>query len=243
MSTLYLIRHGQASYGAADYDVLSSLGARQSGELGRYLARTRTTLDALYAGPLRRQRDTASLLADAARDAGAVLPEVQIIDELAEYDGFSIIQRFLPMLVEQHPELRPLLDGTAGADAMRLLDRAFEVGVSAWSNGRIVHDEIEGFDAFTARVRRGLDRVMGEHGGGRRVAVVSSGGPISIAVGLALGLGPDATMAIGRAVRNASISEVRWRSRGFEWRPGQLSLYGFNHVAHLEHDADLITYR
>ncbi len=28
MGTLYLIRHGQASFGAADYDRLSELGAR-----------------------------------------------------------------------------------------------------------------------------------------------------------------------------------------------------------------------
>jgi broad specificity phosphatase PhoE len=243
VSTLFLIRHGQASYGAADYDVLSPRGERQASELGRHLARTTAPLDALYSGPLRRQRDTATILKDAALAAGVELPALRVVDELAEYDAFSIIQRFLPRLVEQHPELRPLVDGTAGADAVRLMDRAFEAAVAAWSNARIAHDEIEGFDAFGARVRRGLERVLHAHGGGQRVAVVSSGGPISIAIGLALGLGPDATMAIGRAVRNASITEVRWRSRAFAWRPGQLSLYGFNHVAHLEHDADLITYR
>jgi broad specificity phosphatase PhoE len=243
VSTLYLIRHGQASYGAADYDVLSPRGERQAAELGRHLARTGAMFDALYSGPLRRQRDTATLLAAAAREAGAVLPELRIVDELAEYDAFSIIQRFLPMLVDHHPELRPLVDGTAGADAIRLMDHAFEAAVAAWSSGRIAHDDIESFAAFTERVRRGLERVMHAHAGGQRVAVVSSGGPISITVGLALALGPDQTMAIGRAIRNASISEVRWRSRGFAWRPGQLSLYGFNHVAHLEHDADLITYR
>jgi broad specificity phosphatase PhoE len=35
MGTLHLVRHGQASFGAADYDQLSDLGARQCRELGR----------------------------------------------------------------------------------------------------------------------------------------------------------------------------------------------------------------
>jgi broad specificity phosphatase PhoE len=236
LSTLLLIRHGQASYGAADYDNLSARGRQQAAALGAHLAAAK--IDALYAGPLRRQRDTATIM----REHG-VAAELEIVDELAEYDGFSIVQRFLPSLVARDPALRPLIDGTAGTDALRLMDRAFEQASSAWSRGHITHDEIESFEAFAARIRAGIERVLAARGGGQRVAVVSSGGPISIAVSFALGLGPDQTMAIGRAVRNASITEVRWRSRGFAWRPGEFSLYGFNHVAHLEHDADLVTYR
>jgi broad specificity phosphatase PhoE len=37
MGTLYLVRHGQASFGADDYDQLSELGRRQSVRLGEYL--------------------------------------------------------------------------------------------------------------------------------------------------------------------------------------------------------------
>ena len=37
MGTLYLVRHGQASFGAEDYDQLSELGRRQSVRLGQYL--------------------------------------------------------------------------------------------------------------------------------------------------------------------------------------------------------------
>lgn len=243
MSTLLLIRHGQASYGAANYDVLSERGRTQASRLGAHLAAVRQPIDALYTGPLERQRDTATLLRHAAIAGGSTMPDVETIAELAEYDAFNIIQRFLPRLADDSPELRPLVDGTAGNDALRLIDRAFDLAVKAWSRGDLTHAEIESYEAFTARVRTGLDRVLGAHGGGQTVAVVSSGGPISITVGLALGLGPDAAMAIGRAIRNASVTELRWRSRGFAWRPGDFSLYGFNHVPHLEADPDLVTYR
>lgn len=243
MSTLLLIRHGQASYGAANYDVLSDRGRLQADRLGTHLAAIKQPIDALYSGPLERQRDTATRLRATAMAEGATVPELEIVDQFSEYDAFNIIQRFLPRLAEDAPELRPLLDGSAGNDAMRLLDRAFELAVTAWSRGHITHDAIESYEDFTARVRAGLERVLTAHGGGQTVAVVSSGGPISITVGLALGLAPDATMAIGRAIRNASITELRWRSRGFAWRPGDFSLYGFNHVPHLEAEPGLVTYR
>ena len=58
MGTLYLVRHGQASFGADDYDRLSDLGARQSERLGQYLAGKGLTFDAALCGTLRRQVDT-----------------------------------------------------------------------------------------------------------------------------------------------------------------------------------------
>ena len=36
MGTLYLVRHGQASFGADDYDVLSPAGHEQAVRLGEY---------------------------------------------------------------------------------------------------------------------------------------------------------------------------------------------------------------
>ena len=58
MGTLYLVRHGQASFGADDYDQLSELGQRQSVRLGEYLASRDITFDAVYTGTLRRQVQT-----------------------------------------------------------------------------------------------------------------------------------------------------------------------------------------
>ena len=52
---LLLIRHGQASFGASDYDRLSPLGQRQSRLLGEYFRRIGYTPAAWYCGSLRRQ--------------------------------------------------------------------------------------------------------------------------------------------------------------------------------------------
>ena len=45
VGNLYLIRHGQASFGADDYDVLSPVGVRQSQALGEHLAQLGVRLD------------------------------------------------------------------------------------------------------------------------------------------------------------------------------------------------------
>jgi hypothetical protein len=59
MGTLYLVRHGQASFGADDYDQLSELGRRQSVRLGEYLARQQGhAFDAVLTGTLRRHAQT-----------------------------------------------------------------------------------------------------------------------------------------------------------------------------------------
>ena len=58
MGTLYLVRHGQASFGAEDYDHLSELGRRQSVRLGEYFAERGIHFDGLIAGTLRRHKQT-----------------------------------------------------------------------------------------------------------------------------------------------------------------------------------------
>ncbi len=246
MSTLFLIRHGQASYGVANYDNLSPLGVRQATKIGAALAGSpmhAERLDAIYAGPLRRQRDTATHLRTAASEGGRPLPEVMILDELAEYPAFELIRVWLPQLIAEDPSLAALAgDGLERPDATRLLDLAFEKLIGRWARGELVTEGVESFEQFVERVRAGIDTIVRAHGKGARVAAVTSGGVIAAALQLAFGFDAARTMAAGRLVRNASITEFVWRSRDFAWRDGDFSLVGFNDVHHLG-ARDLITFR
>ena len=58
MGTLYLVRHGQASFGAADYDQLSPLGRQQSERLGAWFRERGLRFDAVLTGTLRRHAQT-----------------------------------------------------------------------------------------------------------------------------------------------------------------------------------------
>lgn len=231
MSSLHLIRHGQASFGAEDYDVLSPRGVEQARALGGALARAGGRIDAIYAGPRRRHADTALHLRAAAAEAGAPLPAPITVAELDEFPAIEMLRLWLPKLAAAEPELAAALAaGSPGRAAMVAVDRLMR----AWAAGTLDVGELESFAEFVARVDRGLRAVMQAEGRGRQVLVVTSGGPISIAVRSCLDLGDEATMRIALALANASTSEIKWRG-------DETTLFSFNHVHYLP--ADLVTFR
>jgi broad specificity phosphatase PhoE len=224
VGTLYLIRHGQASYGEPDYDRLSPRGIEQALAIGRWAARA--NLGALFAGPLRRQQQTAQY---ANEGAGGVLPPVQDLDELAEYPAFEMLQHLVPRLVAEDPRFEQL----TSAPTPRLLDDAFHTILTRWSRDEWTVEGMERIAAFVDRIRTGLDRVLRAAGSGARLACVTSAGPIGVAVGLVFGIPAERMVRTSIVVRNASITELRFRSQGFDWQPDQLSLVSFNLTAHL----------
>jgi broad specificity phosphatase PhoE len=224
VGTLYLIRHGQASYGEADYDRLSPRGIEQARAVGRWAAHKR--LDALFAGPLRRQQQTVQYAREA---AGGTLPQVQDLVELAEYPAFEMLQHMVPRLVAEDPKFAQLTD----APTPRLLDQAFQTILSKWSRDEWMADGLERITAFVERIRTGLDRVLRAAGSGARLACVTSAGPIGVAVGLVFGTPAERMVRTSIVIRNASITELRFRSQDFDWQPDQLSLVSFNLTAHL----------
>jgi broad specificity phosphatase PhoE len=223
VGTLYLIRHGQASYGEADYDRLSPRGIEQAQAVGRWAAGAQ--LDALYAGPLRRQQQTAQY----AREAASSLPGLQTLAELAEYPAFEMLQHLVPRLIAEDAKFAQL----TSEPTPRLLDQAFQVILSKWSRDEWVVEGVERITSFVDRIRTGLDGVLRAAGSGARLACVTSAGPIGVAVGLVFGIAAERMVRTSIVIRNASITELRFRSQGFDWQPDQLSLVTFNLTAHL----------
>lgn len=236
MSTLHLIRHGQASFGADDYDVLSPVGVEQSRALGRYLARRPLRIDAIYAGPRRRQLDTARHLAAAAAELGCELPEIGVVPEMDEFPAIELFRAWLPGLAAEDPDLARALGAMAGGAGLQgaAIQAAFETITHRWARGELEAGELETFLGFCERVGRGVNAVMAAEGRGRRVALVTSGGPISVAVRMCLGLGDERTIRLTWVIANASLTELRWRG-------DELTLFGFNAVHHL--DDSMVTYR
>jgi broad specificity phosphatase PhoE len=229
VGTLLLIRHGQASYGETDYDRLSARGREQAAALGRFLAASPHRLDAVYAGPLVRQQQTLAAAAEAAAAAGAPLPAAQTLPELAEYPAFDMLKHLLPRLVAEDARFAQL----ETAPTPRLLDEAFHTLLGRWGRDEWAVDAVERVGAFVHRVRTGLDRILRAAGSGARLACVTSAGPIGVAVGLAFGIPDERMVKTSVVIRNASITELRFRSKDFDWKPDQLSLVTFNLTAHL----------
>ncbi|HET6611566.1 MAG TPA: histidine phosphatase family protein [Kofleriaceae bacterium] len=231
MSRLFLIRHGQASFGADDYDVLSATGIRQAQCLGEHLARFAPAFDAVYCGPKKRHLGTARHLIDAASDGGRTLPEPVVIDGLDEYPAFELLRQWMPALQED-PELRDILDPKASP---AVTQRAFSRVIARWVNGDLATGDLESFAEFCARVSTAIDRIIAAEGRKKNILVVTSGGPIAATLRRALGLCGEVMMKVSWVVANASLTELRYRE-------DELSLYGFNACHHLV-ASDLITYR
>ncbi len=238
MSTLSLIRHGQASFLAEDYDQLSETGRLQSQRLGEYWANTGTRLTEIYYGPARRHRQTGEVAARAYQAAGFGWPEPVTLEEFDEYQAFELLRAAVPALVETHPEIARLESeyrGAAQDQRLRAFERLFQAVTVLWVREEIQAPGVEPWRDFCARVQRGLARIMSTGGRDRRVAVFTSGGPIAAAAQSALDLNPVRTLELSWASLNASFSEFAFSGERF-------SLASFNRRPHLE-DARLLTFR
>ena len=237
MSTLTLVRHGQAMPFQKESDRLSPMGEAQSQKLGAFWARQRLTFDEVYTGPLTRQRQTAELAAVSAAEAGLALPPPVEVQQLSEYDSNGILNGLAPQLAERDSEFKALVEAFERADTRRNrhFQRMFEVVVLQWLEGKIHSPYVESWPAFRDRVQEAIRGITDGGGGGRRIAVFTSGGPIGVAVQMAVGAPDRSAVEINWRVRNCSVTE-------FVFGGGRLSLDSFNTIPHLD-DAGMWTFR
>lgn len=223
MGVVLLVRHGQASFGADDYDVLSGTGWEQSRMLGRWLGERSVKPDVVLRGDMRRHRETAEGMAEGAGWS----VEATADPGWNEFDHLGV--------VAVYPEL------PEGELDRRAFQRVFELATARWTAGEHDADYPEPWSGFVARVRGALDRACASAGPGGTVVVVSSGGPIAAAcAALVDPTGDDpATYArlwarFNTVAVNTSVTRVVVGSTG----PRLLT---FNEHPHLE--GDHLTYR
>ena len=222
MGTIYLVRHGQASFGAADYDQLSPLGAQQAQELGHYWQARGMRFDAVYTGTLKRHVQTLDGIAQTLPG----LPPATALPALNEYDSHALIRSI-------HPD--PL--GAADTpEAYRAHFRLLCDAIAQWMSGVISPEGMPTWQDFADDIRHALEDMRRQHHAGN-VLVVSSGGPISTATSLVLGTAPEVSIALNMRIRNTAITEL-------SMSPKRLMLQTFNTLNHLDtpHTQDWVTF-
>jgi broad specificity phosphatase PhoE len=239
MSVLALVRHGQASFFADDYDRLSPAGEAQARHLGDYWAGRGEVIHEVYVGPRRRQQHTAELASEQVRRAGLSWPEPVVLPELDEYDLAGLMSRVAPALIEQDRAFAELVNGYRQSmgdhERTRSFQRMFEALLTHWLAATEAVEAVEGWPAFRDRVWRGLRMMTDRPGRGRRVAAFTSGGFIGTAAGLVLAAPDRSALELNWRLRNGSLTR-------FVFSPGRLTLDEFNAVPHLP-DPALWTYR
>lgn len=239
MGTLMLVRHGQASFHADDYDQLSQKGEDQMRELGAYWVRHKFTADRVVTGPLKRQRHSAQLVRDAFDAAGLPWPETEVIDDWAELPAELMAQMFIPQLAAENERVRELIShyeetGDLG-EKESVFQEVFVKMMEKWATGEFAHPEILPWPEFIDRVRNAVSVTTANGIADGTAIAFTSGGPTATAVHLALGTDPIKTMELAWQARNASLNE-------FVVTDGRLTLHSFNGVPHLP-DPKWWTYR
>ncbi|HZT32723.1 MAG TPA: histidine phosphatase family protein [Bryobacteraceae bacterium] len=230
MSSLYLIRHGQAGL-RQHYDTLSALGREQSYLLGRHLAARKVCFDAVYAGGLERQRQTAAEVCRAYREAGLELPPPIHDPHWSEFDLTAVFEELAPVMCAEDPEFHrlhtELLDRLADDQAAehRSWTHCDTLVMRAWMEGRYP-TRAESWLEFHTRVCGALETLAGRRSG-ETVAVFTSAMPIAIWLGMALGVHNGQLMRVAGVMYNSALTTMRLHER-------DLTLFTFNGVAHLD---------
>lgn len=225
MPTVLLVRHGQASFGAADYDVLSDLGRRQAEIVAASLAERGYRPARLVGGTLRRQRETA-----AAFDAlGA--PALEVDGRWDEYD--------LDEVFTHHGGSALRLDSGGGGETTtnRGFQAALEPAIADWIEHAERSPAAQTWPQFAGAGSGALADLAASLGQGETAVVVTSGGTIAGVVGTLLGAPSETFASLNRTLVNSSVTKLAIGSTG-------INVVSYNDHSHLETvDRALVTYR
>ena len=214
MGVILLVRHGQASFGGADYDVLSPSGERQARRLGAALAARGIRPASVISGSMRRQRASAAALAGEAGWSLAVSVD-------AAWDEFELSGLVPPTSAGQPRDREAFQD-------------ALEAGMHRWAGTIGAPLTGESFAAFAARAESALRATAERQSRGTTTLVVTSAGVIGWLAASLLGAGVEQWIRLNRVCVNTGVTTLIAGRRG-------ISLVAFNDHGHL--GPQEITYR
>jgi broad specificity phosphatase PhoE len=217
MPSIVLIRHGQASFGAEDYDALSLAGHAQADAIARELGRDGRPAERIVSGSLRRQRETA---APTASMRGL---SVEIDARLNEYDMDEILA--------SHSDSHVRTDAQPGGRHVSSAEfqAALELGMRSWIAAGSDSAAAETWPQFAARTRAAITELAAGLPSGTTALAFTSAGVIAALCVSILGVPGETLVGLNRVAVNGGITLVASGRSG-------LSLLTFNEHRYLERD-------
>jgi broad specificity phosphatase PhoE len=214
VSELYLVRHGQASFGAKNYDKLSELGHQQARWLGEYFTTRDIIFSHAFMGDMVRHRETTQGIIDGSNQSLII----KVDKGFNEFNFQNIGDSYLSLNPQSSLPVDP-----KPADFYRLL----KLAMYAWSEDLLPkHTLDESWLDFKHRVQTALHSVCHQESD-KPILIVSSGGAISMLLSLVLGLDAKQVIELNMQVRNTSISH-------FYFNKSNIRLSSFNNIPHLD---------
>lgn len=237
MGSIYLIRHGQASFGAENYDVLSPLGFMQAAALGNHLGQLGVRFDRCISGELSRQQDTARTTLERMGTANQCeQPTLEIDSAFNEFHADEVIRAHMADLLAVEPEAMRVFRNAASHRAE--FQRLFRYVIQRWVSGDHEKEGLESWKSFLDRVQAGMGRLLDQADKKDHIAVFTSGGTITALLQLIVGVPAISAFELNWQIVNTSLSRLKFRDQ-------EVTLASFNSHTHLEllKNPELITYR
>lgn len=200
MSSIYLIRHGQASFGRQNYDQLSALGAQQASRLGSVIMPRVGSFDLVCKGSMLRHKQTAELCLSTQEDESWITNS-----DWNEYDHQNILAQLSPefntaegvqSFVKQ--QLNPKM----------AFEKLFNDAINRWISGDHDTDYVESWIDYQNRIKQALHVLVDQHKQAKKIAVFTSGGPISVLSQSLMGVPAKNIMQLNWTLVNCGITKV-----------------------------------
>jgi broad specificity phosphatase PhoE len=239
MATLTVVRHGQASFLAENYDKLSATGEEQSRRLAEYWIERGVQFDVVAYGPRERQIRTGEIIREVYERRGKPWPEPVTMDNFDEFPAEEVVKTFAPGLAAKYTDFAEwaaaYANGGDEAARRRALDLIVRETTRKWMEGEVGDAALVGtWESFLARVQKGVEALRQQTPKSGAAVVFTSGGPSAVTAGMALELAPSKVFDLVWMKRNTAWSE-------YVFSLGRFSLSSFNSTPHLEES--LLTYR
>ncbi|WOT06889.1 histidine phosphatase family protein [Shewanella youngdeokensis] len=244
MAAIYLIRHGQASFGSAEYDQLSDKGSLQAQRLGEYW-RSRAVPSKFYCGDLLRHGQT---LASFKTGYNANETPTVIHSGFNEFDHVDILQNYNSDW-QNFAKMSAAI--TNQSDANKTFQKEFSQALNRWLSSSNDSDYKETWTQFKERCIRALHNIIEQELALKRqfngntkaqkqakdILVFTSGGTISVIVQHILKLSDQQAIDINQQTRNTSVTKLLFSEN-------KLSIDYLNNYSHLEQAGDgWVTFR
>lgn len=224
MGQIYLVRHGQASFGSADYDRLSELGLEQSRLLGEWFANSGQTFHRIVTGSLRRHRQTADACIGMLPKARLADTEWQTDPGFDEYNHHEVLVRHRPDF-EDPEEVKRFL--ASQPKAKQAFQEIFQAAMSRWMSSEHDADYLEPWPVFRQRCVGALQRLVENAERSQNILVFTSGGTIATICQHVLGLADRQVAELNWTLVNCAMTKLFYQ-------PGRVTLSYLNNYAHLE---------
>lgn len=235
MGQIYLVRHGQASFGSADYDELSTLGVEQARLLGEWFANCSQGFHRVVTGSMRRHHQTADACMGALPKALLVETDWQRDAGFNEYDHHEVLIRHWPEFTDPLA-VKEFLSNSK--NPKRAFQKIFEDAMTRWMGGKHDADYSEPWPAFRARCVAAFERLVESAGPSQNIVVFTSGGTIATLCQHVLGLQDRQVAELNWTLVNSAVTKLFYQ-------PGRTTLSYLNNFAHLEWlgEKNAVTYR